>query len=284
MKQTNLPHSAAVPDDVLFRSLPKADCPICCLPLPTLYTGKAYKSCCGQELCKGCLYSAISANRETMEERVSRQMMSKLMKCPFCRAPPPRNGREMMERIEKRAGMDDPLAIHNLACAYDGGDHGLPRNPAKALQLWSRAGELGSANSYYNLGQAYLDNADDEGPGDTPAGAFIVDGGVVRKDQRKAQHYYELAASKGHVFARHNLGCIEEELGHVDRALKHYKIAAEAGDRDALDTIRRLYARGGATKSDYAEALRAYQAATDEIRSAQRDAVAAWRREHRYLE
>jgi uncharacterized protein len=52
----------------------------------------------------------------------------------------------------------------------------LPRNYYKALKLWHRAGELSYAEAYNNIGNLYY----------TGEGA--------ERDEKKADHYYELAA------------------------------------------------------------------------------------------
>ena len=61
----------------------------------------------------------------------------------------------------------------------------------------------------------------------------------------------------------------------MNRALKHYMIAAEGGDDISLKKIQELYTNGHATKDDYANALQSYQKYLDEIKSEQRDAAAS---------
>ena len=68
----------------------------------------------------------------------------------------------------------------------------------------------------------------------------------------------------------------------MNRALKHYMIAAEGGHNIALKAIQELYTNGYATKDDYATALRAYQAYLVEIKSNQRDKAAAASTNYRY--
>jgi len=150
----------------------------------------------------------------------------------------------------------DPHAIYSLGCHYSKGDFGLPQNYEKALELWHQAGELGCSNAYHNIGTHY-----DLGRG-------------VGVDNKKAKHYYELAAMLGHMGARYNLGLGEEYFGSKDRALKHYMIAVTGEDVDALENIKRLFMEGHATKDDYTKALRSYQECLDEIRSDQRDTAA----------
>ena len=91
-------------------------------------------------------------------------------------------------------------------------------------------------------------------------------------------YHYELAAIKGDVDARYFLGLGEEQkTGNMDRALKHYMIATEGGYSKALESIKRMYINGNATKDDYANALRLYQAYIDEVQTDQRVEAAAAR-------
>ena len=158
--------------------------------------------------------------------------------------------------------MDDAEAIYNLGCCYNDGEYGMPQDRAKALELFHRAGELGNATAYYNIGCAYYH------------------GRGVERDMKKAKHYWELAAIGGYVSARYNLGVVEMNDGNLNRALKHYMIAAGCGDGDSLDQIRTFYMNGYATKDDYTKALREHQKYIDGIKSSQRDEAAAFDSEH----
>ena len=102
-------------------------------------------------------------------------------------------------------------------------------------------------------------------------------------DKKKAKHYLELAAMAGDVAARNNLAVNEVRTGNMDRALKHWIIAVKGGKKKSLDSIKWLYSNGHARKDDYANALQAYQAYLNEIKSAQRDEAAAFSKEmYRY--
>ena len=82
----------------------------------------------------------------------------------------------------------------------------------------------------------------------------------------------------GIVDARHNLGNGEARAGNMDRAVKHWMIAAGAGDDGSLETIRENYfLRGHATKDDFEKALHSHKEATDEMKSEQRETYAALR-------
>ena len=102
-----------------------------------------------------------------------------------------------------------------------------------------------------------------------------MNGRGVDVDTKKATHYWGLAAMRGDVQARHNLGCNECHAGKVDRALRHWVIAVKDGDSDSLESIKRMYKNGIATKDDYAKALQSYQEYLVEVKSDQRDEAAA---------
>ena len=120
-----------------------------------------------------------------------------------------------------------------------------------------RAGELGCAEAYYSIGIAYK---------------F---GRGVDRDEKKAMYYWGLAAMSGDVDARFNLGNGEVRAGNIDRALQHYMIAVKYGDSASLENIKRMYEYGDATKDDYTNASRSFQAYLDEVKSDQRDKAAA---------
>ena len=243
---------AELHDEALFKQPPlKEDCPICFLPLPSMDTGSQYKNCCGKDICSGCIHAV-------------RLRDNGVGLCPFCRTPTPTSEKEGIERLEKRMEVGDAHAMFNLGGYYDDGDYGLPQNRDKALELYRRAGELGIAGAYYNTGIAY----------DTGRG--------VERDERKAEHYYELAAIRGHVAASYNLGVFEDHAGNWDRAIKHWLIAAGGGYSDSVKNVQQLYTEGHATKEDYSKALLAYQKYLQEIRSEQRDNAAAFGDNYKY--
>ena len=55
-------------------------------------------------------------------------------------------------------------------------------------------------------------------------------GGGVEKNERKEVYHLEEAAIGGDAFARHNLGCADLNNCRIDRAVKHYIIAATLGN------------------------------------------------------
>ena len=247
---------AELHDEKLFKQPPPdEDCPICFQQLPFLHTGSTYYACCGKMICSGCVYAPLYDNQGNKVDN---------KKCPFCRTPWPSSDDDMIKREKKRIEAKDPRAIFNIGIYYRDGICGYPQDHTKALELWHQAGEFGSAKAYTNIGYSYQ-----QGDG-------------VEVDDKKATYYYELAAMKGDEVARHNLGLAEERAGNVDRALKHYMIAARDGHSNSLERIKWLYTNGRVPKEDYTKALQAYQAYLGEIRSRQRDEAAAADENNRY--
>ena len=247
---------SVISDDELFKQPPpKEDCPICLLRLPTLDKGSTYYECCGKIICNGCDCAPVYDNlgNKIIEE-----------KCPFCRTPTHKSDEEYNERLQKRVELGDAEAIFNLGNYHRRGEYGFPQDYDYALELFVRAGDLGFYEAYCNIGHAYYN------------------GNGVDIDEKRAYHYFKLAAIRGHVTSRYSLGNNEEDEGNMNRALKHYMIAAGCGHDDSLKQIRELYTNGHATKDDYAKALRAYQAYLVEIKSTQRDKAAAASADCRY--
>ena len=245
--------AAELYDEKLFKEPPPPEeCPICMLPLPTLYancttgmTGMSFHSCCGKSICDGCIHAMSETGGKNGEL------------CAYCRTLYVTNEEEV-ERVKKLMEKGNAKAFHQLAGYYAGGINGLPQDLAKANELCLRAGELGYADGYYNLGISY------------------ANGMGVDIDKKKAEHYYELAAINGNVHARHNLGCIEGQTGNYERAMKHFQTAARAGYQPSLDLVKEGYMRGHITKEEYANTLREYQTSQDEMKSKARDKAAVY--------
>jgi len=111
-------------------------------------------------------------------------------------------------------------AFYNRAGYYARGNGRVPRDFKKVNELFLKAGELGCAEAYHNLGISY------------------GYGRGVEVDKKKAKHYWELAAMNGDVIARHSLGCDELEAGNDHRAMQHFILAAKAGFKRSLDSVK----------------------------------------------
>ena len=244
-------------DKKLFKQPPPEDnCPICELPFPPLASGMVYKVCCGKSICAGCIFAI--ATRDQVNEP-----------CPFCKVPSP-NGDKAIRMMKQRAEIGDAHAIHSLGCLHSRGycdSYGhnvVPQDHAKAVKLYHRAAELGDAASYCNIGTAYHN------------------GKGVKRNEKKAMHYYELAAMGGVVTARYNLGVLEKRAGNMGRAVKHYTIAAGTGSTRSLEHITQMYKDWYAMRYDYAKALCEYQENLIQIKSPQRDEAAAFDNGYKY--
>jgi TPR repeat protein len=169
--------------------------------------------------------------------------------CPFCREPGA-SGEEYKKRLMKRVKANDPAALRQMGgICYNKGDYD------GAFEYVAKAAELGDAGAHAQLGYMY------------------ALGKGIEKDEEKAVYHYEKAAIGGHPYARHNLGCIEEENGKMERAVKHFIIAANLGDDLSMKALWQHFAAGNITKEDLEATLRSHQAALDAMKSEQREEV-----------
>jgi len=213
------------------------DCPICCLPLPLDRRKTTLNDCCSQLICNGCNYANKKRESEAGLEK----------RCAYCREPVPTTYEEVDKRAMKRIKKNCPVAMREMGRkCYIEGDY------ETALEYMTKAAKLGDIAAHNYLSLMYH-----EGRG-------------VEKDNEKAIHHAELAAIAGYPVARHHLGCEEWDNGNFERARKHFIIAANLGYHNSLELIKELYANGHASKEEYADALRAYQAAVEATKSAER--------------
>ena len=217
------------------------ECPICFLPLPIDERKSTMMSCCCKIICDGC---NVANKKREKEEGLEHRC------CAFCREPVPKLQEEVDKRVMKRIKKyNDPGAM-----TYMGHQHENEGDLAKAFEYYTKAAELGDVGAYFRLGCLY-----DTGNG-------------VEKDTKKAVYHFEQAAIGGHPYASGLLGFLELENGRFERAAKHFIISANLGDEDSLQEVKRLFMRGIVSKEEYADALRAYQAAVNEAKSPEREA------------
>ena len=228
--------------EVLFRqpeSTHLGDCQICFLPLPLDRKKYMFYTCCSKDVCKGCIYANVMSNINDL---------AKAWSCPFCRTPgaddKEENRREMMKRIEA----NDPAAMAEM-----GGDYYREGDYSGAFNYFSKAAKLGDLDAHYQLGVMYRE------------------GNGVGKDEEKEVFHLEKAAVGGHPGARHNLGVIEGNNGSIERAVKHFIIAANLGWDDSMKALWKEYSAGHITKKDLESVLRTHQAAVDATKSSQRE-------------
>jgi hypothetical protein len=216
------------------------ECPLCFFPMPLDPTKFSFYPCCSKNICNGCYYAYIKSKGG--------------LNCPFCREPTASDDggeRKMMKRVKA----NDPVALSYVGeRRYREGDYHT------AFEYWTKAAELEDIRAHYELGCLY-----EAGEG-------------VEKDAEKKVYHWEKAAIVGHHDARYNLGYVEEGNGNIDRAVRHFIIAANLGDEGSMKVLWAHYSLGNITKEDLESTLRTHKAAIDAMKSAQREAAVAWRK------
>jgi TPR repeat protein len=115
----------------------------------------------------------------------------------------------MMKRVEA----NDSGSMFVLAYHYYNGVEGSPLDQTKAVELFARTGELGCSQAHCYLGSIYR----------------------LRGDIKKAKFHFEAAAMAGNEVARNDLGTLDANSGNMEQAIKHWTIAASAGDYKCHD-------------------------------------------------
>jgi TPR repeat protein len=129
--------------------------------------------------------------------------------------------------------------------------NGFQLDQAKAMELYTGAAELGYTKAHNRLGEIYH---------------------VHRGELRKAKFYYEAAAMAGHENARFALGILEYDSGNMGSAIKHFMIAASAGDYHAMFALLISLKKRGVSRESIDSTLAAYNSSCAEMRSEARDA------------
>ena len=140
----------------------------------------------------------------------------------------------------------------NIHYRYHAGDF------KSAFKYAKRAAELGDDDANHNLAVLYLN----------PRFGFF--------HEKRAVYHFEQAAIAGHPDSRNNLGRFELfNNNNLDRAIKHWSIAANLGHDLSLAELKLRYKSGLVGKDILAAALRGHQAAVDATKSPQREAAEA---------
>lgn len=130
-------------------------------------------------------------------------------------------------------------AQYNLAWLYEFG-LGVPKNSAKALDLFRLAAEQGLAEAQFNLGVTYQNGID------------------VPQDYNEAAKWYRLAANQGDAKAQYNLGVIYSNGEGVPQdyaeAVVWYRLAAEQGNATAQLNLAETYNDGEGVPQDFVAA------------------------------
>ena len=104
----------------------------------------------------------------------------------------------------------------------------MPRDDLKALDCYIRAVELGNPQACTSIGISY-----NEGNG-------------VAVNKERAALFDRIGALRGDIAARNNIGYSEyDDLGNHEIGIRHWKIAAEAGLQESLNSLRKIYNADG---------------------------------------
>ena len=241
----------------LFAPLPPTeDCAICLVPLTRVLSETLYKPCCGNEVCKACYMENNEAINKQNEKKSAGKKVA--FTCPFCREPKPTPDKEMA-LLQARCLKNDHKAFKVLGGRYRDGKCGVPKDDLKALDCYIRAVELGSPTACGSIGNRYYR------------------GNGVAIDEERAALFNRVGALRGDMMARHNVGYFEYyDFGNHEIAIRHWKIAAEAGYQDSLDALKKIYNGNEAGKEfivkEYLESTyRACHEAQMEVKSEERE-------------
>jgi TPR repeat protein len=141
-----------------------------------------------------------------------------------------------MTAIEKKSGVHKCERLFVEAnTAWDDGDL------QKAFVLFTQAAELGDGASQLDLG-------------------YFFDNGLhVKKDKKKALHWYRKAYVQGDASAANNIGTVYRDLGDKKRKLWWFRRAAALGDGDVCLDLGKIYDRGRDVPKNLAAAERFYR-------------------------
>ena len=207
----------------LFKPVPPTeDCAICLVPLSRVAANSIYFACCGNFICVGC----VEENQALIKKRNEENGTKDKDTCPFCREPRP-SPAEHVRQLEARAAKNDYNALAMIGDAFKRGRFGRAKDDLKALDCWIQAVELGSPGACKDIGECYFE------------------GWGVSKDMGRSDFFLRVGALRGHISARHNIGCSEYGLGNYEIGIHHWKIAAEAGHQLSLNELRRIFNADG---------------------------------------
>ena len=235
--------AAELRDEILFKQ-PESnylgDCPICSLPLSIDTDKSTLMPCCSKVICDGCDHA--NENREKEARLVP--------SCPFCREPTPESDEECDKQVMKRVEANDPAAMCQQGVKqHEKGDY------RSAFDYWTKAAALGDTDAHSKLSYLYRKAE------------------YVQKDEEKEVYHLEEAAIGGAPYARYFLGWHEYDNGNIERAVKHWIIAATQGEDGSIKALMGAFRGGLISKEELAATLRAHKAAVDATKSPQRAAA-----------
>ena len=209
----------------LFAPLPPTeDCAICLVPLSRLVSEMCFQFCCGKSICKAC----YEENKASINKRNEKNAGKKVVfACPFCREPEPTSDKEYLRQLQASCLQNDQNALSMMGDVYRRGTHEVSRDELKILDCWIQAVELGDAVACVQIGIIHH-----RGHG-------------VAANKERAALFTQAGALRGDITARNHIGSSEYGFGNYEAAIRHWKIAAEAGMQGSLNKLRDIYNADG---------------------------------------
>ena len=206
----------------LFAPLPLTeDCVVCFVPLPYVKTGTHFYTCCGNTICVACVNENKESIKKQNEEKNSGKKLA--LTCPFCRETKPADVPESLRRLQARCLKNDHRALTSMGDVYHNGQFGTAKDDLKALDCYIQAVELGSDLGCIKIGLSYRK------------------GNGVSVNKERATLFDRIGALRGDIVARHNIGNLEFKSDNLEVAIRHWKIAAEAGMQASIDMLKKIY-------------------------------------------
>ena len=223
------------------------------------------RPCCGGKgICAGCA-KEHEAFIEVQNAKNAGKKDKKLLAftCPFCREPK-QTLEEQLRRTEARAAKNDHYALSQLGMTLIVGNDGAPKDEFRGLDCWIRAAELGSVEACNNIGALYNSESGYN---------------VLPSNNERFVLFEKAGALRGHIVARHALGSFEYfDLHNHEVGIRHWKIAAEAGNQTSLDKLKAIFYTGGKlpgnefiSKDELDNIYRSCHAAQEEVKSEGRE-------------
>ena len=195
--------------------------------------------------------------------------------------PPAPTPTSKLEETERAAGRGEAEAQANLAILYQTGV-GVPKDLAKAADLYNLAAAQGNAVAQNNLGRMYdkgigvekdlkkavalYEKAANQGNADAQNNlAFLYWNGVgVPRDLSKAMALYRQAADQGNTYAQQELGTLPRETEEgADRFARMFGKAENQGQGELYAQLGALYENGAGLPKDLRKAAELYQKAAE---------------------
>ena len=253
-------------DADLFAPLPPTEeCPICCLPLSRLASKTFYKACCGKDICAGCeKENEVFIKKQNARNAGKKDKKLLTIAWPFCREEIPQSPEMVRLRVESRATINDHHALSSLGRMYIEGGYGCLKDELRGLDCWICAAELGSVEACNNIGALYNSESGYN---------------VLPSNNERFVLFEKAGALRGHIVARHALGSFEYfDLHNHEVGIRHWKIAAEAGNQTSLDKLKAIFYTGGKlpgnefiSKDELDNIYRSCHAAQEEVKSEGRE-------------